>query len=98
LGGHVKARHNIGYEEMRAGNHDLAVQHFLISAKLGYQDSLDNVKIMFMPCVVHRATKDDYAEALRGHQKAVAEMTSPDRDEAKALGFEKILSVRRAKS
>mmetsp|Transcript_38393 Transcript_38393/g.86443 ORF Transcript_38393/g.86443 Transcript_38393/m.86443 type:complete len:84 (-) Transcript_38393:172-423(-) len=83
---------------MRAGNHDLAVQHFLISAKLGYQDSLDNVKIMFMPCVVHRATKDDYAEALRGHQKAVAEMTSPDRDEAKALGFEKILSVRRAKS
>ena len=31
------------------------------------------------------ATKDDYAEALRGYQNAVEEMSSPDRAEAKSL-------------
>ncbi|EJK45867.1 hypothetical protein THAOC_35497 [Thalassiosira oceanica] len=32
------------------------------------------------------ATKDDYASALRGHQSAIEEMSSPDSDQAKAFG------------
>ena len=90
--GHVLARHNLGDQEAIAGNFDLALQHYLISANLGYQDSLTCIKIMFTKGL---ATKADYAEALRGHQKAVTEMKSPDRDEAKALGFTKIMSLHR---
>ncbi|EJK68125.1 hypothetical protein THAOC_10728 [Thalassiosira oceanica] len=85
--GHVKARYNLGCEEYYAGNSDLALQHFLISAKLGDNDSLNTVKSFFM---ASHATKADYAAALRGHQSAVEEMSSPDRAEAKALGFEQI--------
>ena len=65
------------------GNHDLALQHFLISAKLGHEQSLNAVKSFFKEGL---ATKADYAAALRGYQNAVEEMSSPDRDEAKALG------------
>ena len=78
--GNAAARYNLGWEERAAGNHDLALQHFLISVKLGDQDSLNRIKNMFMKGL---ATKADYAEALRGHQSAVEEMRSPDRDEAR---------------
>ena len=88
--GHVSARFNLGCEEYDAGNHDLALQHWMISAKLGDQDSLNEVKEMFMKGL---ATKADYAAALRGYQNAVEEMSSPDRDEAKALGREMILGM-----
>ncbi|EJK47289.1 hypothetical protein THAOC_34002 [Thalassiosira oceanica] len=90
MSGDVDARFNLGCLEKNAGNNDLALQHFLISAKLGCDDSLSNVKKMY---VDGNATKADYAAALRGHQKAVEEMSSPDRAEAKALGFAKIQLV-----
>ena len=78
--GDVLARHNLGALEWEAGNHDLALQHWMIAAKLGHQKSLDEVKDMFMDGL---ATKADYADALRGYQSAVEEMRSPDRDEAR---------------
>ncbi|EJK46096.1 hypothetical protein THAOC_35257, partial [Thalassiosira oceanica] len=82
MGGHVPARHNLGCEEFfEAGNYDLVLQHWMISAKLGDDDSLNNVKRLFMKGL---ASKADYAGALHGYQKALDEMTSPDRDEAKA--------------
>ncbi|EJK44863.1 hypothetical protein THAOC_36564, partial [Thalassiosira oceanica] len=80
--GHVSARFNLGNEEGRAGNVDLALQHWLISANLGHGISLDNVKKMFMSGLTAKA---DYARALRGYQSATEEMSSPDRNEAKAL-------------
>ena len=80
--GDVAARYNLGWEERAAGNHDLALQHWMISAKLGDQDSLDEVRNMFVDGL---ATKADYADALRGHQSAVEEMRSLDREEALAL-------------
>ncbi|EJK47287.1 hypothetical protein THAOC_34003, partial [Thalassiosira oceanica] len=79
--GLVKARYNLGYMEFDAGNDDLALQHMLISAKLGYDGSLNMVKTFFMAGL---ATKADYAAALRGYQNAIKEMSSPDRDQAKA--------------
>mmetsp|Transcript_36016 Transcript_36016/g.80965 ORF Transcript_36016/g.80965 Transcript_36016/m.80965 type:complete len:200 (-) Transcript_36016:42-641(-) len=79
--GHVDARHNLGCEEYYAGNYELALQHFLVSAKLGDDHSLAMVKKKFMGGL---ATKADYASALRGYQNAIEEMSSPDRDEAKA--------------
>ncbi|EJK66209.1 hypothetical protein THAOC_12891, partial [Thalassiosira oceanica] len=82
--GHVCARFNLGNEEGRAGNLDLALQHYLIAAKMGLEVSLSTVRRMFMNGL---ATKADYAAALRGYQSAVEEMSSPDRDEAKASGL-----------
>ncbi|EJK64441.1 hypothetical protein THAOC_14820 [Thalassiosira oceanica] len=80
--GEANARHNLGIEEDEAGNYDIALQHYMIAAKMGHQGSLNNIKLMF---VNGRATKADYAEALRGHHSAAEEMRSPDREEALAL-------------
>ena len=85
--GHVLARFNLGYEEHSAGNDDLALQHWMISATLGCVDSLTNIKSFFMKGL---ATKADYAAALRGYQNAVEEMSSTDRDEAEFLGVDTI--------
>ena len=46
--GHVEGRHNLGCDEGRKGNHDRAVRHFLISAKMGYMLSVENIKQRFM--------------------------------------------------
>ena len=80
--GDVMARFNLGVLEFNNGNCDLALQHWMIAAKMGCQHSLDNIKTLFIRGL---ATKADYAEALRGHQSAVEEMRSPDREEALRL-------------
>ena len=80
--GGVESRHNLGSYEMEKGNCDRALKHFLISAKLGYKDSLEMIKRMFMSGL---STRDQYAETLKGYQDAVEEMKSHDRDEADAL-------------
>ena len=95
MSGHVYARFILGNEQFRAGNHDFALQHWMIASNLGYQGALDSVKRLFMDGL---ATKADYAEALRAYQSAVEEMRSPDRDEASALSIDKILSERNVKS
>jgi len=80
--GDVFARYNLGGMAGKAGNYDLALQHWMISAKLGEESSLKNVKVLFTNGL---ATKADYAAALRGYQNAVEEMSSPDRAEALRL-------------
>ena len=55
----------------------------MISAKMGDKGSVDNIKRAFMRGI---ATKEQYAESLKGYQDAVYEMMSHDRDEAKRLG------------
>ncbi|EJK59631.1 hypothetical protein THAOC_20114, partial [Thalassiosira oceanica] len=80
--GHVNSRYNLGNHEGRKGNHDRAVRHWLMSAKMGHKDSAGNIKRAFMAGL---AMKEQYAEALKGYQDAVEEMKSHDRDEAKAF-------------
>ena len=82
--GDADSRHNLGAIESVAGNYELAVQHGMISAKMGYKDSLDGIKQMFKDS---HATKTQYAEALREYQNAVEEMKSSQREEAKRLGI-----------
>ncbi|EJK43964.1 hypothetical protein THAOC_37542 [Thalassiosira oceanica] len=82
--GNVDSRSKLGYYEWEKGNLDRAMRHFLISAKMGCEESAENVKRMFMGGV---ATKEQHAEALKGYQDAVDETKSHDRDEAKRLGF-----------
>jgi len=86
LQGHLGSRCNLGCIEGKMGNHDHAVRHLLISAKMGDQGSLEMIKTAFKAGL---ATKEQYAEALKGYQYAVEEMKSPDRDEAKRLEDQK---------
>ena len=79
--GDVGARNFLGIIEYNDGNYGLALQHWMIDAKMGDQHSLHKIKLMFMEGL---ATKADYAEALRGHHSAVEEMRSPDREQALA--------------
>ncbi|EJK45464.1 hypothetical protein THAOC_35919 [Thalassiosira oceanica] len=81
--GHVLGRHNLGADEFSNGNCELAVQHWVISAKMGYDVSLNAIKKMFLR---GQATKVQYAKALRGYGDAVEEMKSHQREEAKRLG------------
>ena len=79
MGGHVKARHNLGAIEYDAGNVDRAMKHFMIAAGAGYDLSLDEIRKCFLNC---HATKDDFEKALRAHKDAKDEMKSDQRDAA----------------
>ena len=41
MNGHADSRHFLGFVECENGNHLLAVQHWMISAKMGYEKSLN---------------------------------------------------------
>ena len=84
--GHVESRYQLGYYETQKGNYNRAMKHLMITAKMGFKESVEAIKKMFM---AGGATKEQYAEALKGYQDAVEEMKSRDRDEAvKALNGE----------
>ena len=80
--GHAMSRYSLGCYEGQKGNYDRAVRHMLISAKMGDKDSLEKMKKGFM---AGHATKEQYTQALKGYQDAVAEMKSHDRDKVKRL-------------
>ncbi len=79
IGGHHLARRMLGCYEGNAGRHDIAMRHFIIAAKLGYDDALEEVKKGFQRGFV---SKEDYASSLRGHQAAVDATKSEQRDAA----------------
>ena len=83
--GHATSRHNLGAVEDDNGNYELALPHWIISAKMGHQKSLNTIKELFTE---GQATKAQYAEALIGYRDAVEEMKSPQREEARDLEFE----------
>ena len=82
--GDVESRNNLGIVEFNNKNYELAVQHWMIAAKMGNEESLNDIKKMFMQ---GHATKAQYAEALRGYGDAVEEMKSSMREGAKRLGL-----------
>ena len=80
--GDVDARYNLGCMEGRAGNHERAYKHYILSAKGGYKGSLEFVKKGFTKGFV---TKDEYESTLRAHHECQAEMKSETRDKAADL-------------
>jgi TPR repeat protein len=82
IGGHVKARHNLGFEAFMNGKMDTAVKHWIIAAKLGHDDSLQRLKNGFQ---IGTVSKDVFAAALRAHKAAVDAMKSPQREEAERV-------------
>ena len=61
MGGHVKARYNLGYIEYNAGNMGRALKHYMISACAGDGISLKEIRICY---VRGHATKDDFEKAM----------------------------------
>ena len=80
--GHPDSRLMLGFHERRSENHELAIEHWMIAAKMGHEKSLNAIKDTFME---GHATKEQYAEALRGHQTALEETKSLQREEANAF-------------
>ena len=81
MAGWVRARHNLGSVEARAGNMERAMKHLMISAGAGFDDSLKGIRVLFMN---GHATKDDFENALRAHKAAKDQMKSAQRDAAAA--------------
>ena len=79
IGGHPTARQNLGLKEWKIGRVDRAAKHWIIAAKLGDDESMDNVKDLYKDGLV---SKDDFAAALRGHHAAVAATKSSQREDA----------------
>ena len=81
--GDAESRHNLAVVEYQEGNFQRAMQHDMISTKMGHEGSLNAIKGMFKK---GHATKEQYAEALLGYRDAMEEIKSPQREEAKRLG------------
>jgi len=77
IGGHPFARGLLGFLEMENGRFERAAKHFIIAANLGDEESLQEVKDLFMRGIV---SKEEYAAALRAHQAAVDAAKSPERE------------------
>ena len=79
MGGDVEARHYLGCFEVKAGNHDKALKHWMIAVKDGDFHSLQGIEHL---CSAGFATKDDHAKALQSYQAYIDEIKTAQRDEA----------------
>jgi hypothetical protein len=79
IGGHPQSRYNLGIHEKTNGRFKRAARHLIIAASLGEERSPNAVKELF---VQGKASKEDYAAALRGYQAAVEATTSLARKKA----------------
>jgi len=84
IGGHPRARQELGCGEKRNGRLDRAVKHWTIAAKLGNDNSLNALKWGYKEGYV---SKEDFAAALRAHQAAVDATKSTQREAAEALNL-----------
>jgi len=82
IGGHEKARHVLGHTENKQGNVHLAMKHYMISARAGFDDALKCVGSGYK---AGHVTKQDYTNTLRAHQVSVDEMKSKERTKAETM-------------
>ena len=81
IGGHPAARGGLAAYEMENGRLERAAKHWIIAANLGNNNSLQEVKELFVRGIV---SKEEYAAALRGYQAAVDATKSAERDKVEA--------------
>jgi len=81
MGGDVDARHNLGNNEMKTGNIDRALRHYMIAVRSGQSNSLGMIKHFYSSGQV---AKDDYTKALQSYQTYLSEIKSKQRAEAAA--------------
>ena len=82
MNGDAEARFALGLLGGKASNLHRAMKHFILAARAGDKDSLDNVKAGFEHGYV---TKDEYVNTLYAYQQLNDEMKSDDRDKAEAF-------------
>ena len=75
------SRYNLGVDEERLGNMDVAVKHYMIAVGSGGGESLAAIKDLYTK---GRATKEDYSRALGLYKAYLDEIRSDQRDEAAA--------------
>jgi len=88
IGGHEYARYQVGIMEETNGNMDRAMKHWMIAARSGFDDALEEISIGYK---VGHVTKEEYASTLRAHRASQDEMKSEQRSVAHAL---RILKMR----
>jgi len=81
IGGHPKARHNLGVYEVNRGRIERGVKHFIIAAKNGHDDSVKALRELH---AAGNVSQDDFDLALRAHQAVVDASNSPQRESALA--------------
>mmetsp|Transcript_33399 Transcript_33399/g.76268 ORF Transcript_33399/g.76268 Transcript_33399/m.76268 type:complete len:369 (+) Transcript_33399:189-1295(+) len=74
--GQAEGRHALGLLEFERSNYKLALEHWTISASMGYEKSTQAIGCAFE---LGDGTGEQRARALRGFQDAVGEMKSPQR-------------------
>ena len=79
--GEAQARYNLGIAEERAGNWGRAIRHHVIAVSIGYTNSLNKIKELYLN---GHATKHDYTKALQLYQAYLSEIKSAQRDKAAA--------------
>jgi len=82
MGGNASARYNLGNDELRAGNMNRALKHYMIGVECGHHSSLEEIKKLY---AYGFATKKDYAKALQAYQEYLGEIKSAHRDKAAAF-------------
>jgi len=81
IGGNPKARHYLGHYEYSHGNRDRAMEHWIIAAKQGYDESMKTVNEYFSRGVVPLGI---YMNTFRGYEAAINATKSPQREKAEA--------------
>ena len=81
IGGHPANRFVLAALEMENSRFERAAKHYIITANLGFEPSLQYINELFVQGIV---SKEDYAAALRAYQVAVNETKSAQRDEGEA--------------
>eukprot|EP00984_Skeletonema_dohrnii_P013179 scaffold5449_cov88-Skeletonema_dohrnii-CCMP3373.AAC.4 len=76
IGGNAFARYKLGKDAWDIGKKEDAAKHFIIGAKMGHDDSLRALKILFVKGCLQ---KSDFEMALRHHKEASDEMKSEQR-------------------
>jgi TPR repeat protein len=82
IGGHPFARHNLACIEEENGNIERAVNHFIIAANLGDEDSM---KALWTHYSLGNVTKEELDATLRTHQAAIDATKSEQRDAVEAI-------------
>jgi TPR repeat protein len=81
IAGHPLARYNLAVHEGGNGRYERALKHLIISANLGDDGSIQNLKEFYAAGYVD---KEGLAAALHAHHAAVVAMKSPQREAAEA--------------
>jgi TPR repeat protein len=79
MAGNAYARDILGRLDADAGSFDRAIKHWLIAASCGSVEAVDFIKVLMTD---GNATKDNYAQALRGYTQYLDEIRSGQRDRA----------------